>query len=689
MTARGIAQEVVSWYLSQVDDLSPHDDNVQHFLRGPVTALTISILQAEPETEAPTETAPVEASTNGGTKGPKVIATGVVSNGSANGHGNGHASAAPVEEKAPTGVAWRKYLTKGKIIYKDSLTAMSQVDPKAYEKLSARGKARLESFLTGVALAIRSEDFVKPGAEKKQADSTRGSLYLPDGLEGFRGLDKGLVRPQPVGLLRSISGAQKKKKPQIEEDDLMLRLELYIRCLYRVKSQGQDCVVAAEPVRAIKARANMIVVAFIETVGTVRQQSPVLFRLLTTMTMELLAVEYLSEALINVIRRIVSDYEHSTSFASLAFLSSPEQSADQRLTPIMLKYLRYLQSNWKTLEIECDLERLLTLSLDPVMRQTIKTGEFASIGHLLQVCQSFRPQLQAIDLAPTSLAQIGSEQALNDNQALRQAIRDLQREVITVNGNILPAVTSRNDLIELLTQTLNSRNLPILPTRSRRRSGSRRSKSKRSVTSGLTDSDDQSGFDGDNSESSLTLDSSEQSAVPTRSEGVPRRRSFRLSTVNLLTRRLLLAAGRTGTGGDGYFVVRDLFGGEDVAVVPSSQHTMPRRGEGGAAGSTTKGTIEILVKTYSVTIRVHASYDVYPKSMVGDVEPLIQLHTTTNETIALKEVPAENGEATKAIADGEDPPMVLQERITDKTGRRTLAIRPALYETVPVWNTPS
>jgi hypothetical protein len=33
--------------------------------------------------------------------------------------------------------------------------------------------------------------------------------------------------------------------------------------------------------------------------------------------------------------------------------------------------------------------------------------------------------------------------------------------------------------------------------------------------------------------------------------------------------------------------------------------------------------------------------------------------------------------------------MVLQERKTDKTGWRTLSIRPALYERVEVWNTPS
>ena len=34
-----------------------------------------------------------------------------------------------------------------------------------------------------------------------------------------------------------------------------------------------------------------------------------------------------------------------------------------------------------------------------------------------------------------------------------------------------------------------------------------------------------------------------------------RRRSFHLSTIDLLTRRLLIAASRTGMGGDAYFIV--------------------------------------------------------------------------------------------------------------------------------------
>lgn len=89
----------------------------------------------------------------------------------------------------------------------------------------------------------------------------------------------------------------------------------------------------------------------------------------------------------------------------------------------------------------------------------------------------------------------------------------------------------------------------------------------------------------------------------------------------------------------------------------------------------------------------------YPKSLVGEVEPLIQLHTTTTETISLQEVRATDVEHGKGKVDNEDDDsseesgersrMVLQEKRTDKTGWRTLSIRPALYEKVEEWNTPS
>ena len=106
------------------------------------------------------------------------------------------------------------------------------------------------------------------------------------------------------------------------------------------------------------------------------------------------------------------------------------------------------------------------------------------------------------------------------------------------------------------------------------------------------------------------------------------------------------------------------------------------------------GSIEIQVRLASVTIKCHGSFDVYPKSLVGMCEPLIQLHTTTSETIYLQEKRSSDSSSEDGVReddgssmDGEN--LVLQERKTKKTGWRMLSIRPALYEKVQIWNTPS
>jgi len=277
---------------------------------------------------------------------------------------------------------------------------------------------------------------------------------------------------------------------------------------------------------------------------------------------------------------------------------------------------------------------------------------------------------------------------------VKQAIRDLQREVLTVNGHVLPPVQSRKELIQLLSQTLNSRSLL---RHQRKHKSDRRIKScpaliqagEESSDAPVSDAPVSSGNEGD-------LESSSPDPRHPLGEGKRRSRrrsTFHLSTVDVMTRRLLVASSRTGLGGDAYFIVRDLFGDEDVEVVPSTAQV--------PFGRPRSGSIEIVVRLSTITIKCHGSFDVYPKSLVGDCEPLIQLHTTTTETINLQEVRASdsddsnnhnNGHIDDGDHDSSDDGMsklVLQEKHTDKTGWRTISIRPALYEKVGEWNTPS
>ena len=506
----------------------------------------------------------------------------------------------------------------------------SEVDEEAaYEALDRSNKARLDAFLQTVELAVppgprsSSSTIATTGSSESSSLKSKHSDSL-DGLAGFQP-PKTVLASWNDKLFRQTSHSTKRK--QIRESDLVTLVELHLQ-----SSLHEPCL--------WKTRALCVVTAFVHTVGTVRQQSPVLTRLLTCHTMALLGVSCLGTRVVQAIQRVVSDYEHQTSFASLAFLSSPDDSAHTVLWPMVLRYFKSL--DWQACVDDCALEEFLRSALDGDLRRTFHTMEFASIGHLLEICHKLRHRLDAIALPPKEHPQAD----------VRQALRDLQRERLTVNGHVLPPVTSRSELVRLLSQTLHSQS----PVRRRRRPIER-----------------------DDSFSDLSS-SSETSSKSSR--------RFSVQTMDALTKRLLLAAARTDTGGDAFFVVRDLFGGEDVAVVPARS-----------------GTMELVVQLTQVVIRCHGSFDVYPSSRVGEVEPLIQLHTTTTEVIALREVRAcdvEGGEesgsrpqetaAAAALSDDDDdeaPPTVLQERLTDRTGWRTLSIRPALYEKVEVWNTPS
>jgi hypothetical protein len=518
---RSLAQEITTWYLSQIDERAPHSENVRNCLRTPVIAVTDLILRNNEEVNNQRATATIESLSN----------------------------CAPNPD-------WKQYLEK----------AENQEVPRSnsggYERLSKRTKARLEAFILGVALAMPASSADDTGideskskkdssssgsrnARKGQDASKQSPFSLIDGLASFRPFEKS----QPTSLIRSISSSSStmtRKRPQIPESDMVTRLELYLRCLYRVQSLKQECVVSAEPQRAVKARANAIVAAFIETVSTVRQQGPVLTRLLSCMTKEVLAVDILSEDIELVIRRVVSEYEHATSFASLAFLSSPENAAEQKLTPLILDYLRYLRLNWQNAEASCELEEMLRNCMNPQMRKTFKTVEFRSIGHLLEVCQSFRSELQQIQIQPSrqfrSVVETnGGEETASTKDALRQAIRDLNREVITINGHVLPPATSSEQLSYLLSQTLNSQALtstfvPNKPTRGKKSKKERRLHGDR--VSDLSES-------GNETNNSVGNDSAKSTSDGQSSTGY---RSFRQSTIDYLSKRLFLAAGRTGTG---------------------------------------------------------------------------------------------------------------------------------------------
>jgi len=537
------------------------------------------------------------------------------------------------------------------------------------EALTRRSAARMEAFLASCSVALRVDEEIDERIMSKIGDNATASPVVTEG-KGKNGKDKKKKQlDAPVLAVRKISISSSPSAPkisrQIDRGDLQLRLDLYCRTLRRIRSLSdanpskpmEECVIQYLSKKAIRSRVRLIVQTYLRNVDCVRVVHKTLMTLVLRATLEVLAVEVWCPELRSTVDRLASEYEHKVSFASLAFLSSPDNSAETHLAPLLTKYFEYLQVDWELLVSRCELERMLRTVVDSDLRYFFKNSVFHSVGHILDECRRERESLDNIALPPPwkegvfgmagggdtkGDAEAAIKQYCSDPALVKQALRDLRREVITVNGQILPPAHSHMELAEHLGQILNSKKLMLSLS-----GGSmmlRRKSSRKKRTSNYTSDfglELESDFSGTESDASLTG-------------------KIDVGLVDVLARRLLIAASRTGTGGDAYFIVRDLFGGEDVEVVPHH-----------SSGKVSQGTIEIIVKMSSVIIKSHAKFDIFPKPIVSDSDALIQFHATTTETVTLQH----SREASFTT---------LKEKITNMTGWRTLAIRPGMYTRIPL-----
>ena len=400
----------------------------------------------------------------------------------------------------------------------------------------------------------------------------------------------------------------------------------------------------------------------------------------------------LSPGLLKAIRNVSLEYQRQCSFASLAFLSPPAQSAWSSLYPLVLEFYRYLYDHQEHLILDCKLEQFLSYTLDADMRRVFHTAEFHSIAHVLAVCEEWRWELENIKLSSDENFEARGQSSNYENNEkisdkieadaketcnIEQALKDLRRETIVINGRrfLPPARGGIKTFVESLGDAL------VSP------SGT---KMEAFQISREFVYDDQNS-DNDSSSYSYVTDTSElgdasefDSTKDTKARR-RRRKKFDMSTMSRLTSRLILAAGRTKPSGDAYFVVRDLFGGDDVIVVPSAM-----KKENVGIGYCSHEGIEVIVRLSSVVINVHSIYNIFPQDVIDYCDPLLKIHTTTSETIFLQEIRSSDystkcnhneSAITKSIGEldleeSEDLCTILKERVTSCSGQRLLSLRP-------------
>ena len=479
-------------------------------------------------------------------------------------------------------------------------------------KLSRRTLARMEAFLASCAIAIPDISLYQQ-PQRIQSFSDEKSKGESQVIKGLQNLASNFSSTKQ--RINVNSSQTRLSYSQMSMDDLTFRLELYIRSLriiYSLREQQSqqkqnsdvesskqliECIVHYESPRAIKARVQILIESLINKTNSVGSMRPILTKLLVYLTRELLAVEHLSDDLKNHITKIALEYEHLTSFASLAFLSSPENSAEINLAPLLYNYVEYLKDEWEMCVNKCKLETSLARSIHPGLRHVFKTSEFQSMGHLLEVCNGYKHQLENItissrDYTPSeSNAFQTSESATSPDvissaasgdeidvrkcstkttKAIKQALRDLRREIITINGQLLPPARTLTELVKLLRERFHSRTIKLKEKKTNRHN----SKPPARETNASSISD-QHESDSSTSRSSMEVEV-ESSGNEADIDGISgrfskincknndfeisngnktKRRHINVEAIDIMTRRLLVAASRTHVGGDAYFVV--------------------------------------------------------------------------------------------------------------------------------------
>ncbi len=690
---RLIAEDIAKHYEAKHNPHLPHAQNVRKYLRKPVLAITRRVLLPRMNYDDIDENL-------------------LNSFGNVNEQFGMKSSVDPTMHMGKEGLDWRDYLTlpgtrglsgsptratstmsmtfsmsdtetetEDERVRAGAGAASNAFIPTMNMKLSRRSISRMEAFLAGCALALPNHSVSAVSVTKRvnamvNTKSLAGNINmnmnslrsaLPFGAKKKnQGTDEQLSAE--IGTPNNIRGGSKSSKkdisrnyPQMHSNELILRLELYIRTIRRVysalhpKKQLEDtsaataneekkqastppavqtaleedgeCVIHLEPPRAIKTRIRLLIESLISSAGSVGSMHKILTTLLTHYTLEILAVELISSDLQSFIRKIVLEYEHQTSFASLAFLSTPEDSADMHLTPLVFKYVEYLKRERVKCVFDCRLESTLARAIDPKVRKVFKTVEFQSIGHLLNVCKDYEDGLMnivissrdasiltttaksgsaattaAISASPSASSEDNGMHLLTDasmsfdkgntidmcsnTKVVKQALRDLRRETITINGQVLPPTrtTSLSELVNLLRERLNSRTMKLRDSKIGVSKKATRVL-KKIITSSTpysseTDSDYPSQHD--DSESLTSKESNDTGFISSGCEGdgdtdvdpevksrarsfdgennngkesKSKRRIFNVDAIDILTRRLLIAASRTRGGGDAFFVV--------------------------------------------------------------------------------------------------------------------------------------
>lgn len=316
-------------------------------------------------------------------------------------------------------------------------------------------------------------------------------------------------------------------------------------------SKSRNALLPTRSPAMLERRAKSLVQVFLSRVSSINDVENTLVNLLSDYTMKELDVVTLSPSLTQTIIKVSNEYHHQSSFASLLFLSPPAQSAWSVLFPLVHRYFCYIEDEKQMLTEGCRIELFLSKVLNESLRYVFKTANFTSVGHVFDLCDRWGWELENINL-PKINEVLLSEEASRDQGDFEQALKDLRRESIRINGHVFtpPSKGGMRTFVKSLGEAL------VCPSMTQgATTGDNCSVDERSIATSCSEIDLSShscasyysgysdvGYDSDCINRKM------------RSRPIARKRKFDMKTVDKLTSRLILAAGRTQPNGDAYFI---------------------------------------------------------------------------------------------------------------------------------------
>jgi len=397
---------------------------------------------------------------------------------------------------------------------------------------------------------------------------------------------------------------------QIGEDDLKQRLESYISALWATANAATQGEVAKEAYkgnpkaaaaaereaeaalltandRADSARLHATITSFVNVCMAQAALVPnmtllqnirprhLLTPLVESLCMEVLGVPDVDANTKGKIADLVTNYEKQHSFFQTA-----ESNARRVLAPALKELVQWLRKNEDSLVANSATEGMLAVIPDD-LRHQLKTQTYYSAEHFLEVFNTLRPRLHKL---PIPLHPLLEDTTMDASQAMK----DMARERVTLNG---PEV-SPLDVPRLLSDLIHG----LLDDRLACDDAANGTETPRRPPAAVEESA-AAGEGGTAETGSLTSPGG----------GVLQRHArVHSSLTEHLVMRTINAASRTTSGGDSFFIVQDLYGGDGVLVKQSAVTAPP---------------IEISVDTAGITVMSQDSYEIFHEEEVAEVSP--------------------------------------------------------------------